>query len=103
MPFRVGLLAYPAFVIVAQLGKPSAVPEFEKAGAFSSETSRRPSSLNVSMKAMRRASKKGLLVPVGDGRYYLDRNALRRADRRMLFMLVGGFVAFIPLAWVLLH
>ncbi|GAB4383008.1 MAG: hypothetical protein Kow0022_01770 [Phycisphaerales bacterium] len=103
MPFRVGLLAYPAFVLMAQFGKASAVPEFEKAEAFSPESSRRPSSLNVSMKAVRKATKKKLLVPVGDGRYYVDREALRRSDRRMAICLIGGFIAFLPLAWVLLH
>lgn len=103
MPFRVGLMAYPVFVLVTQLSKPSAVPAFEKAEAFSPETSRRPSSLNVPLKAMRRALKKNLLVPVGDGRYYLDRAVLRRADRRNLLIMGVALLAFLPLAWLMLQ
>ncbi|MCL4222397.1 MAG: hypothetical protein KJZ65_13620 [Phycisphaerales bacterium] len=103
MPARVGLLAYPVFVLVTQLSKPSAVPAFEKAGAFSPETSRRPSSLNVPMKAMRRALRRNLLVPVGDGRFYLDRHALRRADRRNMIIMAIGLLAFLPLAWLMLQ
>lgn len=103
MPARIGLLAYPVFVLVTQLSKPSAVPAFEKAEAFTPETSRRPTSLNVPMKAMRRALKKKLLVPVGDGRFYLDRQALRRADRRNMIVMGVSLLAFLPLAWLMLH
>ncbi len=103
MPLRVGLLAYPIFVLVTQLSKPTAVPAFEKAEAFSPESSRRPSSLNVPMKAMRRGLKKKLLVPVGDGRFYLDRAALRRADRRNVIVMGVALLAFIPLAWLMLQ
>ncbi|KAA0215637.1 MAG: hypothetical protein DYG94_08570 [Leptolyngbya sp. PLA3] len=103
MPLRVGLLAYPMFVVITQLSRPSAVPAFEKAEAFTPETSRRPSSLNVPMKAMRRGQKKKLLVPVGDGRYYLDRAALKRADRRSMFILVLALLGFLPLAWLMLQ
>lgn len=98
---RIGLLAYPLLAMAVQLGKPSAVGAFERAGAISPETSRKPSSLEVPAKAVRRAVKKGLLVGVGDGRYYLDRSAVRRSDLRGLATM--GFVAlsFVPLVWLL--
>lgn len=101
MPFRIGVIAYPAFIVALQLGKPSATGAFERAGAFSPETSRRPQSLEVPMKALRRATKKKLLVPVGDGRYYLDRAALKRADRKTMIIMLATLVSFAPLVWLM--
>jgi hypothetical protein len=102
MPMRIGLLAYPAFFIVLQIAKPSAVPAFEAVNAYTPETSRRPQSLEVKQKALRKAVKKKLLVPVGDGRYYLDRAAVKRRDRANLVLM--GIVALtaIPVAFMVL-
>jgi len=102
MPMRLGVLAYPAFVLMIQMTRPSAVPAFERVSAYDEATSRRPASLEVPHKAVARAVRKGLLVPVGDGRYYLDRDAVRRADRRNLTLMLASGVVMIPLLWLLL-
>jgi len=101
MPFRLGILAYPAFFLVTQLARSSAVAAFEKAGAYDEATSRRAASLHVSRKAIARAMRKRLLVATRDGRYYLDRQAVRRSDRRTMLWLALGLVSFIPLVWLM--
>jgi hypothetical protein len=101
MPLRIGLLAYPLMIFAVQMGRPSATAAFERAGATTPETSRRPSSLEVPMRATRRALRKKLLVPVGDGRYYLDERAVRRADRRTMILMVIATASFIPVLWLI--
>lgn len=101
MPFRIGVLAYPLFLLALQLSKPSAVGLYEKAGATSPESSRRPESLEVPRKALRRAVRKRLLVSMGDGRYYLDTEAVSRSDRKTLALMIAGLVPLVPLVWLL--
>lgn len=100
MPLRIGLVAYPAFLIALQLARPSAVGAFEKARSYTPETSRRPASLQVPLKAVRRAVRKGLLVPVGDGRYYLNQSAVRRRDRRTMAIFAASLVVVALLVWL---
>lgn len=102
MPIRIGLLTYPVLLAAAALGRPDAVSAFEAADAYSPESSRRPDGLGVPRKALHRAVRKGLVIPVGDGRYYLDRVAMKRADRKKLTMLVVTGVSMLPLLWVVL-
>jgi hypothetical protein len=93
MPFRLGVLAYPLFITVIYAARPNAVAAFEKADAYSPETSRRPASIAVPQKTVTKAVRKGLLVATGDGRYYVDRDAVKRRDRRLLAMAaIGGLV-----------
>jgi hypothetical protein len=102
MPFRAAALAYPAAILFIQMSRSTAVPAYEKALAYDVDSSRRPSGLEVSAKSVRRAVRKRLLVPVGDGRFYLDRAAVRRSDRRSTLILVLATGAFIPLLWLLI-
>jgi hypothetical protein len=101
MPLRIGLVAYPAFLLAIHLAKPSAVAAFEKARAYSPETSRRPTSLRVPRKAARRAIRKGLLIPAGDGRYYWDRRAVRRSDRKAMIFSALALAVFVLLLWLM--
>lgn len=101
MPFRAAALAYPAFVAALYLSRPNAVAEFEKAGAYSPETSRRPQSLKVRRKLVKKAVNKKLLVAVGDGRYYVDKAAVRRSDRKKLILFVLTLLSFLPLLWLI--
>jgi hypothetical protein len=100
MPLPLTALAYPAFALVLHLSKADAVGAFERAGAVSEETSRRPASLEAPRKAVIKASRRGLLVPVGDGRYYVNQEAARRADRRNTAMLIAGAALMVPLIWL---
>ena len=101
MPLRIATLAYPLMIAAVQFGKPSATAAFEDAGAVSAETSRKADSLRVPRKALARAVKKGLVVPVGDGRYYIDRAAVKRSDRRTLIITALGLLSAVPLIWIL--
>lgn len=102
MPFRAAALAYPAAILLIQMSRSTAVPAYEKAGAVDVDSSRRPSGLEVSAKSVRKAVQKRLLVPVGDGRYYLDQAAVRRSDRKNMLVLALATAAFIPLLWLLI-
>lgn len=102
MPFRIGLLLYPLSIAAWKLSRPSVIAEFDKVNAYSEETSRKPASLGLPGKATRRAIARKLLLPVGDGRFYLDRIAVRRAETQGIVLLVLGTLAFIPLVWLML-
>jgi len=93
MPFRIGVVAYPLFLVALMASRTSAVSEFEKAGAFDEFTARRPESLNVRRRLVVKALEKKLLIAVGDGRYYVDRAAVKRRDRN--FMLTWGGVGLV--------
>ncbi len=101
MPFRIGVLMYPASLIAIHLTRPNAVAAFEKVDAFSVETSRKPASLGVPMKAVSKAVRKRLLVATGDGRYYLDRRAIKRSDQSAAVLMSVATILFIGLLWFL--
>ena len=101
MPMRLAALAYPAFAAGLFLSRLNAVAEFEKVNAYSPETARRPKSLQVRLKLVKKAVKKGLLIPMGDGRYYVDREAVRRSDRKKIFYFVFVLLSFVPFLWLL--
>ena len=101
MPMRLAALAYPAFAAALFLSRPNAIAAFEKADAYTPETSRRPKSLNVPLKLVKKAVKKGQLIPVGDGRFYVDRNAVRKADRNKIVIAVLVLLSFLPLLWLM--
>ena len=94
-------LAYPAFVGTLYFSRPNVVAAFKKAGAFTAQTSRRPDSLKVGRIPTGKAAKKGLLIPVGDGRFYIDRAALRRADRKKWVVLALLLLPFLPFLWLI--
>lgn len=101
MPFRAAALAYPAFVAALYLSRPNAVASFEKVNAYTPETSRRPKSLEVPLKLIKKAVKKGHLIPVGDGRYYVDKDAVRKSDRKKIVLFVLTLLSFVPFLWLI--
>ncbi len=78
------MVAYPIAVVLLAASRPSAIGAFEAVKAYTPETARRPQGLKVRLKSVAKAVRKGLLVPVGDGRYYVDRRAVRRQDARLI-------------------
>lgn len=103
MPLRAGVLLYPAFLVAIHLSRPNAVAEFEKAQAFTPESARKPEGLRVPKKAVTRAVKRRMLVPLGDGRYYIDRDSLRRSDRKSAALMAGATAAFLIMLWLMLR
>lgn len=91
MPMRVGLIAYPLFLIVIAASKGGVVSKYAKAQAFSADTSRRPASLSIrDTNAVRAAVKRGLLINTGDGRYYVNQSKYRRRRRVTFAALVAA-------------
>lgn len=96
MPYRVGLLLYPVFILLTTRSKNSAAAKFIEAGATAPETARRPESLQIPQTLGLIASgvKTGVLVPTGDGRYYVDLPTYRRRRRAILAVFITGSALF---------
>lgn len=85
MPLRLTMLAYPAFFIVLAAKPSGVVGKYRKAGAISLDTARKPASVGVSERRwVDDAVRSGVLVAVGDGRFYVDMVAFKRWRRKML-------------------
>jgi hypothetical protein len=91
MPLRIGLIAYPLFMAWVLSSQKGAAARFIKAGATSLETARRPSSLRANADQVADAVKSGVLVPTGDGRYFVDLTAYRRRRWLLIAALSIGF------------
>ena len=102
MPLRFAMVLYPVSMLAWKLSRPSAIEEFDRVAAYSAATSRKPSSLGVPNKTAKKATAKGLLIAVGDGRFYLDRAAVRRAELVTTIGLIVGTLLFIPIMWLML-
>lgn len=104
MPAKFAALLYPAFLLaLAARGSRSPAARFARAQAFSPETSRRPASLGLGALApIGDLVRSGVLVAVGDGRYYLDRERYRRTRTRTLAgAAVALAVPFLFAGWIL--
>jgi hypothetical protein len=90
------------FVVAIAASQRGPVGKFLHAGAVSTETARRPSSLDIMyVDTVRSAVKRGILVATGDGRYYVDLHVYRRRQQRMKIVLVVATVVFLLLAILL--
>ncbi|MBX3363851.1 MAG: hypothetical protein KF866_03715 [Phycisphaeraceae bacterium] len=98
------LMPLAMLMLARSMGK-SVPARFFDAQAFSVETSRRPAGLGIDRAPLLAdAVKSGVLVPVGDGRYYVDRAVfLRRRRRFRSAVLASGVVLGIVVYGVLHH
>ena len=105
VPYRIGLMAYPLFLLLTVRSNGSAAAKLRKAGAISAETARRPETVGVarSLGLVRDGVESGVLRPTGDGRYFVDVPAYRRRRRRQIALLVGGSAVFTLLLVLLIH
>lgn len=105
MPLRLGLLAYPLFILVLVFGKSAGtVSKFMKAGAVSLATARKPASVQVKdVELVKRAAKRGALIATDDGRYYVNTERLQRVRRRWTYAISGVTVVFTALAILAWH
>ncbi len=82
---KFSLLLMPLFILAMILKNPGPVTVFRKAGAVSPGTARRPSSFkDMNMDLVKDAAKRGLLIPMGDGRYHVNLPRLQRRRRWIL-------------------
>ena len=105
MPLRIGLLLYPLVPFLIAVSRRSAATVFAKAGAVSALTARRPSSLDV-RDDLASLVRKGIMVRLDDGRYYVV-VAKHRRRQRMQALGIGAIFA-VPLfaltaLWVYEH
>ncbi len=96
MPFRIGLVAYPLFLLLTARQKSSAASRFLAAGAVSPETARNPDSLGIprTLGLVKSGVRTGVLVPVGDGRYFVNVRAYTRRRNLVVGLLIGGSLLF---------
>ena len=97
MPLKLGMVAYPVVAMGMIAHKNAAIGPFTDVNAFSTDTARKPESLKVDYRAVRRAVKAGVLIAVGDGRYFVDQKAWKRRFTRNLIV-YGGIGALICVA-----
>jgi len=80
-----GMLIMPVTILMLMRKDPGPVGTFLRAGAVSEETARRPSAIGiVRLFLVQDAAKRGVLVGLGDGRFYVDVLTYRRRRRRMI-------------------
>lgn len=105
MPIRLGLLIYPMFVLVIVFGQSAGtVKKFLKAGATGPDTARKPTSVGIkNIDVIPDAVKKGALIAVGDGRYYVNVERLERLKRTWRYITIGGTVALTVLTLLIWH
>jgi hypothetical protein len=93
MPLRLTLLVYPLFAIAVAASRNGGIGPFLQAGAISPETARKPASLCIrNVDAVRSAARRGILIDVGNGRYYLNQGKYRRRRRLTTAVLVSAGV-----------
>lgn len=105
MPYRIGMVVGPIMLIASARSMGKSVPaRFYDVEAFDEATSRRPASLGVDRVAfINDAVRAGLLVPVGDGRFYVDRARFVRRRARNWFLATFAAVLVMALFWWLGH
>ena len=103
--YRIGLLAYPLFVLVLVLQQREYITSaFLRHGAVSPGTARKPQSVGVnSLRKLRRAVQKGAIIPVRGGRYYVNMPRHHRRVRLTITSAAAVTVSTIALALLLWH
>lgn len=99
MPMRVAAMAYPLVAMALIARKNAAIGPFVDVDAFSPETARKPESLKVDYRSVRRALRAGVLVAVGDGRYFVDQRAWKKRFLRNAVVFGGIGAVFLGLVF----
>ena len=102
MSLKLGAIVFPLFVLIMAAKQKGPVRKFLKAGAISPDTARKLASVELKGPYyISGALKKGVIVAVGDGRYYLEVPVYRRRRRRLLTALALIGVAIVVCGLVL--
>jgi len=103
MPLRLGAIALPIGLLLLARKMPSPLAAFRRANALSPETARKPATLNLPAWSIEDWQRKGLIVPTGDGRYYLDPARDRARRLRWTIAMTAAAALTAPLAlWIVL-
>jgi len=94
--FRLGAILFPLMILAMILKQKGPVSRFLKVGAISPETARRGDSAQLTATDRLHLDglvKRGVLVALKDGRYYVDVEAHRRRRRSIIVLLVVVAIA----------
>ena len=103
--FRLGAIIFPLMILAMILKQKGPVSKFLKVGAISPETARRADSAELTAPDrlhLEDLVKRGVLVALDDGRYYVDVAVQRRRRRMVIILLVVvavGLAAGVLLLW----
>ncbi|MCP3903774.1 MAG: hypothetical protein GY715_09080 [Planctomycetes bacterium] len=99
-----GMLIMPVSILLLMRKDQGPVGMFLRAGAISEETARRPAALGIGrLFLVQDAAKRGVLVALADGRYYVNVPTHRRRRRRSLTLALLVAVTFVALgSWLLI-
>ena len=103
--FRLGAILFPLMILAMILKQKGPVSRFLKIGAVSPETARRADSAQLTAPDRLHLDglvKRGVLVSLEDGRYYVDVAVHRRRRRMMIVLLVvvaAGLAVCVLLFW----
>ncbi len=87
---RLTALLFPLMILAMILKQERPVSVFIKAGAVTSDTARRPGSLEIEkLYLLENPIKHGVLVALGDGRFYVDVPQHKRRRRWMIALMLG--------------
>ena len=102
MDFKIGIILFPLMILGMILKQKGPAALFVKLGAVSPETARRPPEMKLGQQyQLPDLVKRGVLVPAGDGRYWVDRAILRR--RRWFWtiaMLILAALLLVAVYWL---
>ena len=104
MPSGLFTIIAPISVVLLILKNKGPVVKFAQAGAVSAATARKPATIDVAgpdLLNLPGAVRRGILVSMNDGRYYVDVPVWKR-KRRNLFIAVGVAGAILVTAAVLI-
>ncbi len=85
MLFKIRIITLPVAIVLLILKDQGPTAKFIKAGAISPERARKPASIKVErLYLMTGAIKRGVLVALDDGRYYVDMTVYRHRRRMVI-------------------
>jgi hypothetical protein len=96
-----GAIAFPLMILIPALQQRGPATVFLRAGATSPDTARRPGSIKAKGN-MEGAIKSGVLIDLGDGRYYVNEGRYRQRRARLTWAFAGvgvGLAAATLLIW----
>jgi hypothetical protein len=102
MAFNIAYVVAPLVPLIMVARQPGPATTMYRAGAISPETARRPASVKAKGD-LTRSLKCGLLIDLGDGRYYVNANVYERRRRRNLIAMCSTLVLFAVAAAVILE
>ncbi len=102
MEFMIFLMPVALILMAWNSRKSGVVATFISAGAVSETTARKPASIGkLHPDFVKGAARRGTLVDMGDGRYYVNIARVEQRKRRLIVLLIGaGVLTAASCAWV---